>query len=147
MNLDSSKAPRRPPCGCSCGSYYALNCQTPGARAQGTVQAVTWAILQEQVPDGAPGVGVHPRGGLIQDDHLGVSHEGNGDGQLPLHATCGYRAGRGSRGLWGTGWERPGAGGTFAPQWCDTTSLDVYAAFKPWRCTDLFQCRKAVSAS
>ena len=26
-------------------------------------------VLDQQVPDGSPGVGVHPRGGLVQDNH------------------------------------------------------------------------------
>ena len=50
---------------------------------------LTLAVLEQQVPDAPPRVGVHPGRGLVQDHHLGAPHECYRHRQLPLHAPWG----------------------------------------------------------
>jgi len=56
-------------------------------RAVGT-PALTFAVLEQQLPDAAAGVGVDAGRGLVQDDHPGAAHEGDGHRELPLHPAC-----------------------------------------------------------
>lgn len=47
---------------------------------------LTRLVLQDEVPDGPASIRVHTRGGLVQDDGAGAAHEGDGHGELALHA-------------------------------------------------------------
>lgn len=51
--------------------------------------ALTLAVLEQQLPDAAAGVGVDAGRGLVQDDHPGAAHEGDGHRELALHPPCG----------------------------------------------------------
>lgn len=51
--------------------------------------ALTLAVLEQQLPDAAAGVGVDTGRGLVQDDHPGAAHEGDGHRELALHPPCG----------------------------------------------------------
>lgn len=48
---------------------------------------LTFAVLEQQVPNASTGVGVHPSCGLIQDHNLRTPHKCYGHRQLPLHTT------------------------------------------------------------
>lgn len=47
---------------------------------------ITQTVFEQQVPNRAPGVRVHPWGGLIQDHHLGSTNKSQSYRQLPLHS-------------------------------------------------------------
>lgn len=99
----------------------------------------TWAVFQEQIPDGASRVGVHPRGGLVQDNHLSLSHKGNGDGQLPLHAT--WKA-QGARGEWEE--VSQGLGGQRRESWGWQQNRAVPGDWEQLYC--LLRCRSSVQS-
>lgn len=101
--------------------------------------AVTWAVFQEQIPDGASRVGVHPRGGLVQDNHLSLSHKGNGDGQLPLHAT--WKA-QGAQGEWEE--VSQGLGGQRRESWGWQQNRAVPGDWEQLYC--LLRCRSSVQS-
>ena len=44
-------------------------------------------ILQQQVPDGPPGAGVHSGRRFVKNDRLGATDKRNGDRELALHAS------------------------------------------------------------
>lgn len=47
---------------------------------------LTFLMLDNNVPDAAPGAGIHSCGWFIQNHQTGPSYEGDGDWQLALHA-------------------------------------------------------------
>lgn len=49
--------------------------------------AVTFAVLEQQVPDSPSGIRIYSGCGLVQNHHLGTSYKGYGHRQLPLHPT------------------------------------------------------------
>lgn len=59
-----------------------------GSEGEGGPPALTFAVLEQQLPDAAAGEGVDAGRGLVQDDHPGAAHEGDGHRELPLHPAC-----------------------------------------------------------
>lgn len=52
-----------------------------------SLKPLTWAVLQQKIPDRSPRIWINSRSGLIQDHHFCFTNKSNGNRQFPLHST------------------------------------------------------------